>query len=118
MLEIQILPLARRDLKSIGVFTARKWGTDQAKRYLQGLGREIQRLSSHPELGTQCEEIRPCYRYLHVHRHLVFYRAQAHRIEIVRVLHDAMDAAAHLREREDQGNVSATRRKWKGASRS
>ena len=55
MLEIQILTLARRDLKSIGVFTARKWGTDQAKRYLQGIGREIQRLSSHPELGRQCD---------------------------------------------------------------
>lgn len=101
MLEIEILPLARSELKSIGVFTARKWGTDQAKRYLQGLGREIQRLSSHPELGTQCEEIRPVYRYLRIHRHLVFYRAQAQRIEIVRVLHDAMGAVAHLRERED-----------------
>ena len=101
MLEIKILPLARRDLKSTGVFTARKWGTDQAKRYLQGLGREIQRLSSHPELGTQCEEIRPGYRYRHIHRQLVFYRPQTNRIEIVRVLHDAMDAAAHLREREE-----------------
>ena len=100
VLEIEILPLARRDLKSIGVFTARKWGTDQAKRYLQDLGREIHRLSAHPDIGTPCEDIRRGYRYLHVHRHLVFYRAQGECVEIVRVLHDAMDAVAHLRERE------------------
>jgi toxin ParE1/3/4 len=100
VLEIKILPLARRELKSIGVFTASKWGADQAKRYLQSLDREIQRLSSHPELGTPCEDIRTGYRYLHIHRHLVFYRTTGDQIEIVRVLHDAMDAVAPLRKSE------------------
>jgi toxin ParE1/3/4 len=71
-------------------------GAAQADQYLYDLDREIQGLLKFPELGTPYDPIRAGYRRLPVKRHLVFYRRNGQRLEIVRVLHDAMDVKSHL----------------------
>ena len=96
MLELLVRPRARRDLKEIWRYTVRQWGAAQADQYLYDLDREIQGLLKFPELGTPYDPIRAGYRRLHVKRHLVFYRRDGQRLEIVRVLHDAMDVKSHL----------------------
>jgi len=96
MLELLVRPRARRDLKDIWRYTVQKWGEAQADQYLYDLDREIQGLLKFPELGTPFDPIRAGYRRLQVKRHLVFYRRDGQRLEIVRVLHDAMDVKSHL----------------------
>lgn len=96
MIELFVRPRARRDLKEIWSYTLEQWGVVQANQYLVDLDREIQMLLSFPELGTPCDHVRPGYRRLQVKRHLVFYRHSGQRLEIVRVLHDAMDVKNHL----------------------
>ena len=96
MLELVVRPRARRDLKEIWLYTVQQWGTAQANQYLYALDREIQGLLKFPELGIPYDHIRPGYRSLQVKRHLVFYRRNGQRLEIVRVLHDAMDVKSHL----------------------
>ena len=96
MLELLVRPRARRDLKDIWRYTVQQWGAAQADQYLYDLDREIQELLKFPELGTPYDPIRAGYRRLQVKRHLVFYRRDGQRLEIVRVLHDAMDVKSHL----------------------
>ncbi|MBT9499529.1 MAG: type II toxin-antitoxin system RelE/ParE family toxin [Zoogloea sp.] len=96
MLELLIRPLARRDLKAIWSYTVQQWGAVQADQYLHNLNREVQELLNFPELGISCDHIRTGYRKLQVKRHLVFYRRNAQHIEIVRVLHEAMDVKSHF----------------------
>ena len=96
MLELVVRPRARRDLKEIWAHTVQQWGAAQADRYLQAIDREVQGLLKFPELGTPYDHIRAGYRALQVKRHLVFYFRNGQRLEIVRVLHDAMDVKSHL----------------------
>ena len=96
MPEILIRPRAREDLKAIWRYTLRQWGERQADLYLQQLDHGIRSLADFPELGVPCDQIRAGYRKLHVNRHLVFYRRDDSRVEIVRVLHQAMNIESHL----------------------
>lgn len=96
MLERVIRPKARADLKHIWRYGVGQWGASQADRYLRDLEREIQGLAHFPEQGVSYEHVRAGYRALHVKRHLVFYRQQRRRLDIVRVLHEAMRVEKHL----------------------
>ena len=96
MLELVIRPRARIDLKGIWRYSLEQWGEAQADRYLRDLEREIRGLPRFPELGVSYEHVRAGYRALHVNRHLIFYRSLDGRLEIVRVLHEAMRVETHL----------------------
>jgi len=93
---IRIKPRARQDLKAIWRYTLERWGEPQADLYLQQLDAGIRSLIDFPDIGESCEHIRAGYRKLQVNRHLIFYRRAERHIEIVRVLHQAMDVARHL----------------------
>jgi toxin ParE1/3/4 len=96
MPELLIRPRARRDLREIWLYSFRQWGAQQADRYLQELDRGFRTLLEFPDLGAPFDHISAGYRMLHVSRHLLFYRSHRSRIEIVRVLHEAMDVRSHL----------------------
>ncbi len=96
MLELVIRPRARRDLKGIWKYTLKEWGSAQADKYLQNIDREIGGLPEFPDIGIPYEHIRAGYRALHVEHHLVFYLRTKRTLEIVRVLHEAMDVRRQL----------------------
>ena len=89
----RLTPEADQDLITIWHYTCENWGSEQANAYLGQLERRFNDLADHPGLGKSCDEIRKGYRCLHEGRHLIFYRSNRKRIEIVRVLHDRMDIA-------------------------
>jgi len=96
MPELVIRPRARADLKGIWRYSLEQWGETQADLYLRDLEREIKGLLDFPELGVSYAHVRAGYRVLPVHRRLVFYRRLEGRLEIVRVLHEAMRVESHL----------------------
>ena len=53
-------------------------------------------LLTFPEMGVSYEQIRACYRALDVKHHGVFYVHNAPSIEIIRMLHEVMEAKKHL----------------------
>lgn len=81
---------AAGDLRRIAAETRRAWGEDQAKRYLGRLRDDITALREYP-LRYPEFAARPGLRRMNSGRHAVFYRAEADRIEIIRVLHVASD---------------------------
>lgn len=96
MPEFKISAKALEDLKSIGRYTSKKWGKSQRNRYLGMIDDCFHTVSRQPELGVNCNYIKPGYRKYHAGKHLIFYRQKNHFIEIIRILHDSMDIIRHL----------------------
>lgn len=95
MHEIHKQTAAEDDLVDIWQYSFETWGADQADLYLDALNEGIAGLADDPRLGADCSHIRAGYRRLRIRHHIVYYREQADRIEIVRVLHERMDPDRH-----------------------
>ena len=61
-----------------------------------GIQRTLAMLADDPRLGRPCDDIRAGYRKFRVGSHFVFYRVIEDGIDVVRVLHQAMDFEQHL----------------------
>lgn len=87
---------AEKDLDSIMVSSAQKWGANQSLIYLDGLDELAQNLASFPDLGadrTSLIEGLLSFPYI---SHVLFYTKQPHGITFVRVLHKRMEPKKHL----------------------
>lgn len=93
---------AKRDLKEIGRYTQDVWGREQRNKYLARLDASFHELANSPQKGRSCEDIRTGYRKYQVGRHVLYYRQTAVDIEIIRILHDRMDAEAHLSQDDEE----------------
>jgi len=90
-------PAAQADLEQICDYTRDRWGADPAEQYLRELQRAVERIAANPQIGRQCDEIRPGYRKLAAGSHTLFYRVNAEDVvDVIRVLHQRMDVDRHL----------------------
>lgn len=96
MAEYRLSPAAECDLESIWVNTIRRWGVEQANRYIDFLTAAFAELAQSPKTASSCEHIRPGYRRRGVERHTIYFRVTDYGIAVIRVLHDRMDASRHL----------------------
>lgn len=91
-------PAAQADLSEIWDYSTRNWGTEQADRYVLRIRDACEALADGRERGHAIDDIRPGYRRLAVQSHFLFYRVtDAGLIDVVRILHQRMDVAAHLK---------------------
>ncbi|MDP6567161.1 MAG: type II toxin-antitoxin system RelE/ParE family toxin [Alphaproteobacteria bacterium] len=90
---------ARADIVDIGLYTQRRWGREQRRKYLSGLETGFARLADNPNLAAERTEFDPPVRIHRHERHLIVYRAKGDGILIIRVLHESMDIAARLPDR-------------------
>jgi toxin ParE1/3/4 len=93
---------AEADLLSIGAYTLRTWGEDQAVRYIGDLEACCEMLAANPAIGRTCDHVRPGLRRMETGRHVVFYREDANGILISRILHHRMLPEKHLDDDEEQ----------------
>jgi len=97
MKKATITPKARTDLGDISRYTDKKWGRQQRFYYLKQLKDRFSYLADNPQMGRIREEIIGFPYSYHQGRHVIFYRATAEGIEILRVLHDSMDFPRHFK---------------------
>lgn len=96
-MKVTLSARARRDLDGIWSYTAERWSEAQAERYIRQFGEAFSGLAAGTLAGRDASGVRAGYRKLIVGSHLVFYRTQdASSIEVVRILHQAMDIERHL----------------------
>lgn len=89
---------AKADLKSIAVYTQRRWGRQQRLRYAKQFDEAFQMLALSPEVGVRCDAIKNGYRKFTNGSHLVFYRVISdEEVEVVRILHKRVDARSQLK---------------------
>ena len=96
MAEYRLTPAAERDLEAIWIDSLRRWGVEQANRYIDILTAAFAELAESPKTAPACDQIRPGYRRRRVERHVIYFRITAYGIAIVRVLHDRIDALRHI----------------------
>jgi toxin ParE1/3/4 len=103
--QIRIGNVAEKDFLTILKYTRNNFGVPQALIYKELLLKTLSLLAYGPNvIGSKSrEEILPNLRSLHVSRngqrgrHIIFYIAtQNNIIEIIRILHDAMDLAKNI----------------------
>ncbi|MQT12611.1 type II toxin-antitoxin system RelE/ParE family toxin [Segnochrobactrum spirostomi] len=87
---------ARRDLRSIVVYTREVWGTSQAERYRRMLEDAFERLRSDEHPGCSRPDLGAGRSSLRAGRHVVVFRIDGGVVRIVRVLHVSMVPRRHL----------------------
>jgi toxin ParE1/3/4 len=83
-------------LEGIWKYTRGEWGLEQAERYTDLLTTAFRALAESPKSAPTCDHIRHGYRRRNVERHMIYFRITDYGIAVIRVLHERMDAPAHL----------------------
>ena len=87
---------AEADLESIYDYTRENWSKKQADKYYGELIAGFEDLLSGRRIGRDAELGHGVLK-LPVGSHMVFYQAVEGKIDIIRILHRAMDVSRHLR---------------------
>jgi toxin ParE1/3/4 len=115
----RLSPLAEADLARILATSRREWGTSGRRRYAAVLAAAMRQVAADPEgpLTRDRTELRPGIRSFHLRHargadreerarypvHVLYYRVvAAGLVEIVRVLHERMEASRHIGEATEE----------------
>jgi toxin ParE1/3/4 len=96
--QVVLNPAARRDVRSILLYTARHWGSTQRDDYRALMDRAVASISENPQIGRARDDISPGIHSYRVGQHIIFYRIAGDTVRVVRILHERMDPGAHVRE--------------------
>ena len=96
MAEYRLTPAAERDLEKIWRYTQRTWGIAQAERYIDKLHGAFAELAENPQRAPACDHIRLGYRMAVTENHVIYFRIATYGADIIRVLHERMDAPRRL----------------------
>ncbi len=88
------------DLQSIRSYTLETWGGEQEQRYLDGLWAKFEELLAEPSRWRQRDDLFPGCRIAAQGKHVILFRVDGPVLEIVRLLHGAMDFPRHLPDRQ------------------
>jgi len=91
----RLYPLAQTDLEDIWSYTASRWSVEQAASYHASIVVAFDDLATGRRHGRP-SDIRAGYFRFAIGSHLIFYRRAEAGIDVVRILHQRMDASQHL----------------------
>ncbi len=89
---------AIRDLAEIGRYTREHWDDQQASRYGAGITARLKWLCRNQPLWHERPELAEDLFSYHHQSHIIIFRTYRDGIEIIRMIHQRMDPARHLRE--------------------
>lgn len=95
--DLVVSPLSRDDLKGIFQYGLRNWGEPQAAAYFELFKNHLWNLTEQPKTGVERKVLLPNLRSFPVESHVVFYRLQNKRIEIVRIFYGRQDPQRHTK---------------------
>jgi toxin ParE1/3/4 len=95
---VVLKPVARRDVRSILLYTGQRWGCAQRDAYREALDQAFMTLSVNPLVGRSRDEIAPNLRSYNIQHHVIYCRVTTQTVTVLRVLHGKMDATRHVEE--------------------
>jgi toxin ParE1/3/4 len=93
---LDLTEAAVEDLRSIRAYTLATWGENQEAAYLKGIWAKFREIQENPERFRRRDDLFPSCRIAAEGRHVILFRENGELLEIVRVLHSAMDFKRHL----------------------
>lgn len=91
MRKIQLKREAVNDLDDILVYTEKRYGRTQRKKYSKQIESRLKDLAKNPKLGRPCDHIFPGYRYYLEGKHYLFYKQDRSKLTVIRILHSRRD---------------------------
>lgn len=88
---VRLTPRAVADIKAIARYTTQTWGHAQCQGYLRSLDDRFRWLAEHPDSGLKRDDIAANSRSFRHNAHIVFYRTCDGGIDVLAVVHSAMD---------------------------
>ena len=89
-------PAARADLEEIRDCTARHWDDAQAERCTRDTQAACKAPGDGATRGRPADDVRAEHLKLSVGSHVMFYRVRFDAVEIIRILHQRLDAVLHV----------------------
>jgi toxin ParE1/3/4 len=96
MAKARLARRARKDLIEIRKYTVKRWGKEQARKYIGQIHACADDLANDRRQGKAREDIAANLKSYHVGRHVIFFVESEAGILVARVLHDSMDFSRHL----------------------
>lgn len=97
-MKLILSPVAIHDLQSISNYTLRTWGTEQEQLYLRDLWQKLETIRHHPEAWRIRTDLDLSCRSARHGKHVIFFTVADDRVNVLRILHAAMDFSIHLLE--------------------
>ena len=89
-------PAAVRDLQSISDYTLQNWGAEQEELYLIGLLEKLAAIQSDFGSYRLREDLAEGCRSARHEKHVIFFSIQAETLQVIRILHGAINFSSHL----------------------
>ena len=97
-MKLVLSPAAILDLQAIAEYTLQTWGVDQESRYLKGLWKRLEEIQAQPEIHKLRQDLTIGCRSSRYQKHVIFFAVQADTVQVIRILHGAMDFESHIPE--------------------
>lgn len=85
-------------MAEIWLYTADRWGVDQADAYIRQIENDIGRAVKFPEMGSPATYLSAEYRKLKSGSHRVIYRHTDAELIVMRVLHERQDVPDEIKD--------------------
>ena len=95
MKTLALTPAAEADIDAIWDYSADNWGPDKADRYTDEIRDTCHALAVGGKRG-QATNVRPGYLKISTGSHMIYFRENGDRVEIIRILHGRQDVERHL----------------------
>jgi toxin ParE1/3/4 len=93
---LELTEAAVSDLQTIRDYTFETWGEDQEEAYLDGLWEKFEEILSDPGRWRFRHDLFPECRIAAQGKHVILFRIQGKKLQVVRILHSAMDLPRHI----------------------
>lgn len=100
MKRIDISREARADLAHIWNHTVDRWGRTQARAYVTGIRKTLDRIGA-GDLYARTDTLLPDYLRARHGQHIIYFKESETTLRVIRILHARMDPGRHLPEPED-----------------
>ncbi len=87
---------AAADLQSIRNYTLETWGAEQERLYLDSMWTGFEDILADPEKWRRRDDLFPGCQIAAQGKHVILFKIEGKGIQIVRILHSAMDFKRHL----------------------
>ena len=93
---LDLTKAAVSDLQSIRDYTLETWGPEQEQIYLDSLWNKFEQILTEPDRWRLREDLFPGCRVAAQGKHVILFRVQDDILQVVRILHSAMDFKRHI----------------------
>ena len=95
-MRLELTRAALEDLRSIRAYTLETWGAAQEQAYLDAMWRRFEQIGENPGIHRYRNDLFPACQLAAEGKHVILFRISSETLQIVRVLHSAMDFRRQL----------------------